>query len=341
MTSNLYIVESPLQLLNAIEAKEEFAAKKNVLIVKFSNEQKNNYQIEKLLAESCWDHIYKIPYIYSTKIQIIHFCSLARFLIWKKQKFKKIFIGEFRSDEMWMIQNNLPHEETFLLDDGNMTIEVQNNYLKELEKYNLERLINKRKKDILYKFFLLKTPERKIVDLFTMFDLKPYSGQRIVQNRFKAVASKLGNINDQSNSDNVFFVGSNIMELGIVNDDYFFECIKFIINFYKNKGKKLVYIPHRREKEEKLLTIKNQLDIEILYPSNLLELDFLYKKIRPKHIASFYSTALYSLKKIYNCQEVDAFKLDFTQVKKEYRSEIASTYQFYEQYFHLVEIGKK
>ncbi len=340
MTSNLYIVESPLQLLNAIEAKEEFTAKKNILIVKFSNERRNNYQIEKLLKESFWDRIYKIPYIYTTKTQIIYFCFLTRLLVWQKQKFQKIFIGEFRSDEMWMLLNNVQHIETFLLDDGSVTIEVQKNYLKEIEKYNSEKSRSKRKY-ILYNFFFLKAPKRKVIDLFTMFDLKPHPGQKVIQNNFKALASKIINIDDHANSNTVFFIGSNIVERGIVNDKYFFECIEYIVNFYKANEKNIIYLPHRRENEKKLLTMKNQFGIEVLYPSDLIELYFLNKKIWPKHIASFYSTALYSLKKIYKCREVDVFKLDFTQLNKEFQSSIDSTYKFYKKYFRLIEIGKK
>jgi hypothetical protein len=332
----LYIIESPLQLLSAIEAKKKFLSQKHILIVKYSKEKKNNDQINFLIKNSSWDKVYKIPFLFSTKLQIIFFCLLANIL--KKISFHKIFIGEFRSDEMWMMLNSLHPNEAFLLDDGNMTIEVQTHYLKNINDYNIKR---KKKKDILFKYFRLKSAKRKMINLFTMFELKPYINQKIVSNDFSVIASQIKNSGRFSDNSRIYFIGANIIELGIVTEKYFFDCMKFINHYYQNKNMKVVYLPHRREKKEKLEKMKRLFDFEIQQSEFLLELYFYYKKINPKHIASFYSTALFSLKKIYNCSTVDAFKLDSNQIQKIYRSEIESTYRFYKNYMQIIELNEE
>ncbi len=333
---HLYIVESPLQLLNAIEAKKAFPSQKHILVVKYSKEKKNNDQIDSLLKNSSWDRIYTIPFLFSTKMQIIFFCLLTKRLVLKRYSFQKIFIGEFRSDEMWMMLNTLPHDEAFLLDDGNMTIEVQKRYLKDLKAFNSQR--KKKKKDILFQYFQLKNADRRMIHLYTMFELEPYTHQKIITNRFPVLASRMESVKNISDSSHVFFIGANLVELGIVTEEYFFDCMEYIYDYYRKKQKKFIYLPHRREENAKLIKMRKLFGLEIQNPDYILELYFYYNQLYPEHIASFYSTALYSLKKIYNSSSVHAFKLNPNRVQERYRSEIETTYDFYSQHMQIIEL---
>ena len=331
INANLYIVESPLQLLSAIEARSAFKAEKHFLVVRYYKNKKTNAQLKRLLSLAKWDEVYEYKFYISTEFQALFFIRLIKVLKNNCMEFESIFIGEYRSEYMWMFLNNLLHKARYLLDDGNVTIEVQKNYLtrKKLNIFTSSSVIN-----IMISFFKLNKAKSNSINLFTMFELTPHKNQIVISNNFNDLSSKMvgKSITDESV---VYFIGANLVELGIVTEDYFIEAMYKIRAYYKKMGKAMIYIPHRREGRGKL---NNVTDLGIFVENfiNPVELEFLYKKIRPHHIASFYSTALYSLKKIYNIIHVDSFTLDYDQVDSLLVDEIQSTYKYYGKFINII-----
>ncbi len=331
---NLFIIESPLQLLNAEEAKYYFPSKKNILLVKYSSNKKNNMQITKILKMQKWDYIYNIQFIYS-KIVFLPFIFTLIQLKLKYKYFNKIFIGEFRSDYMWLYINNIKHEKSVLLDDGTLTILVQNKYLEDINKYNEKR---SKSKDFIFSLFLFKNSNRKMIDLFTMFKFKTYHNQILYHNNFNFMNSKMSNCKLLP-GDQVFFIGGDLVELKIISLDYFYECIDYIKKFYQQQNKTIIYLPHRGETNNKLEILENKFHFNITYFENPIELELLYKRILPVNIASFYSTALITLKNIYNIKNIDSFKLDINQINHEHQISIEEIYKYYNKEFNIVEMS--
>lgn len=324
------MVESPFQLLCAIEAKEHFKTLNNTLIILDTGEKNNLLQIKNLLDLSNWDIVHIIPFNNNKLIQFLK--SIQLIYKFKKIKLDNLFIGEFRSDIMWLFVTNAKYINSYLLDDGSHTIHLQNNTFNNLLHYN--KGINSVKKNLL-KIAFLNGLNRKVINLFTIYDFKnKYLNQNIIKNNFNFINTRIDN--EFKSNQNIYFIGTNMVENNMLEEDYFFIMLKKIIKYY-GKNKTIIYIPHRREKKDKLKNVE-KLNIQIKSINLPIEIYFLLNQIKPNHIASFASTALYTLSKIYSISKVDSFEIDFKFLKKEYHEKFRSIYSFQSKYYKLIKL---
>ena len=60
MRNAFFVVESPMQLITAIEANEHFKPSKSVLFIRYNEEDRNDGQINKILSYGKFDSKYSI-----------------------------------------------------------------------------------------------------------------------------------------------------------------------------------------------------------------------------------------------------------------------------------------
>lgn len=351
---NLYIVESPFQLLSAIEASNYFKKDYSILILKYTgnSSRENDLQLVKILDEfNNFDEVIKIQ-PFSGSLFEANFRLLVMLKIFqiKKTQFAKIFIGEFRSWYHRAFINVLPSDENFLLDDGNVIIELQKRNVSieeyiSIDTFSESKALKNTLRQIYFKTmsWLLNSKEKsqaiEKTHLFTFFDLEPRNhSQRIIKNSFSYFKrKKVKNSIDQSL---IYFFGGNLSELNILPREFELVLLKKVIRYYQNKNKKVVYIPHRREKKEKLDLMKQKFNIDILSFSYPAELQFLFMDIHPFGIASFISTALFTVSKIFDFSIVDAFYLPMEQIPESVRQEYSSIYDEYKKTINVIYLNE-
>ena len=345
MDKILFIVETPFQLLSAMEAKNYFHNYKSVLLIRYFPERTsslNNNQIKKMLTLTEWFYIETIECNLSTKISNYKLFFYMKKLQKKYTTFNKIFIGEYRS---WIHRKYLEilnPQESFLLDDGSVSIEIQKNYLPKYKNYfegtNLMSRLDRTLRTVMFK--LLDIRERKLnINLFTCFDLTPYSNQqKIINHQFdfskkllkrKAILSKT-----------VYFFGSPLSEVALISEEYELDLLNKIVQRFKNNQMQLVYLPHRREKKEKLDKITNRFNVELRISKYPAEIEFIMMESIPSCIASFYSTTLISIPKIVNFKEIISFQLDYTQINSDWVESIQNIYDYYKQKLEVIDINE-
>ena len=328
---NLFIVESPLQLLGAIEAKKQLELKNNFLIISLSDEEKNNEQMFSLLALSPWDKVYKVPFFYSIRIKVFQFIFVIYFLL-KKFDFESVFFGEVRSNVFWLVANNIKVDNVWMLDDGAGTISVQERIFRKLQEFNRDR---NKKTDFIAKLFFLKPADRSLINIFTMYDIEPLGSEKIHENTFAFIKGEMRDL--VVDEDYVYFIGTNLVQPLLLSENAYIQAFEKVYDYYKNRNKKIKYILHRRE--SRALIEKNFPDIDILEFDNIIEIEFLIKKIRPYHIASFYSAALFTLKKAYNIEMIDSFLIDLEEIDGMYKEAVSACYIFNKKYMNIIDIG--
>lgn len=102
-------------------------------------------------------------------------------------------------------------------------------------------------------------------------------------------------------------IGSNYCEENIIKEKIYFNYLK-TIKSKKNKLEDLIYIPHRLEFEKKLNKIQNEIDINILKTELPIELINYELGISPLTLYGTSSTALFSMKLIYENVELIVYK---------------------------------
>jgi hypothetical protein len=280
---DLYFVESPLQLLSAIEAKRIFAHK-SILIVNISNITISDNQIMALLKDDEWFKIHILKRSKNRRWNTLLTISRTILLYFKYQsKIRNYCYGEFRNIDMTALGVALKPEKLILLDDGTFTITAQNHYIKNNKTaFNVNTITP----FIYSNFFKIDLKVALVPDLFSFFDFKDslLDGQT---NYFQKQQKKKIKLD----LNKVYYFGSKSSEAGHLALDTELMILRFVIKRYNQY--KIQYIPHRGESSSKLELIK-QLGYTVEPLGCPAELFFDETEVMPHTIISCYSTTLYS-----------------------------------------------
>lgn len=293
---NLFIVGTPLQVINAIEALKHFKLENNILVIVHRSLEANKVQMDALKGSYKWEEIIDIEY--SRHSSMLKYVNLVKYL--KKYTFKYVFISKLEVVPKVVIPN-IKKEKVFLLDDGALTITIYEKQIKpnKINKYNF--------KELRFLFFGLKIKIKDKINLFSYYDLTPVNGIEVVKNELNFLKeSHLKNA--KKDDETIYFIGQPIYDL--IGVDTYIENLEKIIK-KNNNNKKIIYIPHRVENKEilsRLTSICNSFFTirEIGMP---VELYFLQNCIYPSHVISYYSTALTTVALIYSECEVNPIKI--------------------------------
>lgn len=343
---NLFIVESPFQLLSAIEANNYFKDDKNILIIKYSPEKfakNSNEQLRLLKNYINWENIYEIDNSLSYFISNLKLLLFIKTIEKKFNKVDKIFIGEYRSWYMRQYFNILNPKQCFSLDDGNITIELAKSYIPTGKEYKFPKTFKNIIKNIINNSFLLllfyRVPKNRIdIDLFTCFDMKQFlEKDRFIEHSFKYLKEKNKIKGILENT--VYFFGGNLSEIGSISMEEEIKLLKNIYFYFNNKNIKMIYLPHRRESSKKLEFIKSSFGIELRHSKYPAEIEFTLMKEIPQYLASIVSTALHTVSKIVSFDETIAFQLPLEKINRIYLEDIITTYEEYKKTMKVIDLN--
>jgi len=309
MSVNLFIITSPLQLINAIEAREHFNTTNNHLVAIFTEfKSKNKDQIIKLINKNDWDNILEFD-IRPVGTTSTFFRQVELVKILKNGSYINVFCGDL-SSIIKLILSNINKKKIYLLDDGATTI---NRHLNELNS-------NKKKKTSTKKIFRqlrfnllgLKTALKETINMFTSYKLTPHADEQIIHNDlayFKKTFLLKSNLDE-----NVYFLGQPLSELGIVDRETYLKYIDTVKKHYLNK--KIIYIPHRFEKNIEAIEELQNSSFRVQHIDLPIELEFINTNKYPMQICSFFSSALFTLNILYPNAEITAFAINYEDVLK-------------------------
>lgn len=336
--NNLYVVESPLQALCALEISLGKNGERHSIIVKLSGETRyqNNQQILKIIQLRNWDEkiIFKIP---SSKNKLFtHISKLRQFSEINRRFAKKIdslYIGEFRYQFMHMIRSIVNAEKVYLIDDGAATVKVITEYIKRYE-YHPDidsllpsNLIEKSIFKIIYaRYFNINILKKKL-EVITAF-AKEDSEFGIEELKFQNLKS-VYNVQKVIDNETVYFYGSKYSEAGIISLAYELEFLTQIKSFYNNRNMRVVYFSHRDESEEKLNALANELNFTIRKSDDIAELYLLNSSVLPKEVAGAYTSTLNNIKSLFPLINVTSFKLHEEKINSELKESIDNVYKYY------------
>lgn len=297
--NNIFVLRSPLQIINSLELINYFSLKNNYLIIIYNSLDTNTKQIKKLISMHEWSEIIELEDNGSSKY--FRYVKLVKSL--KNIQFNNFVFGNFGSVQKLMIAN-LKKKKTFYIDDGTSTISIYNKYI-EKEKYNKYNFREIR--------FLLSGLKIKIIDkiyLFTYFNLKPKFENQIIQNELKYFKNKYLKYHKKCKA--IYFAGQPLDDVDVLSVK---EYRKVIIALSEKFNQPIVYLSHRAESEElkEEISLIDSTFIKIIESEMPLELYFLENEIYPSTFLSFFSTSLSTIKIIY--EDVSVFAIEIPEEK--------------------------
>ena len=276
--SDLYFVQSPLQLTSAQKARDNFDANNSVIFLHVQNKVDNNYRQMINGLDGNWGEVHWTHNRLSYLNPFFFFAFLLRIRLEYRGNIERFFYGEFRNCNYAIYESIIEPNESILLDDGSVTIGIQKNYIQE------KRCIFEIK-DFKSKCFRTTLMKNRTPNLFSFFDLNHYLLPSQI-NYYKSIK-----VRPISIVDSFYFVGSKLSEAGFMSQKNELSILKSI--FDHSQCDDFYYIPHRGESKEKLVKVES-IGYKIKDLNQPLESFYDTTLEMPKKMISYYSTALYT-----------------------------------------------
>ena len=326
MMRTIFVVETPLQMLNAIEAKHALDLGECWLVVILSDPFPEKVFLP-LLAFADWKGVEYLHVTHrfnpvnldwlgrSVSERLNEYVKESRQLI-KHLRFDRlaarwgdvdnVVLGNLFAGYMQHLANRVRSDRVYLVDDGTDTLRV--NTLRQRNPAAVPAPAHvsplRRAKDRFRRAFLdWDTSPVDSVTFFTSYNLETRPEDRSIKNDYGFWRSRLENA---PRRDAVYFLGQPLVEDGYLGPDTYLDALADVVAFYA--GENFVYLTHRRESQANVEAIKAR-GISVGSFELPIELQMLTDGI-PKELASFFSTALDNGRIIFgSAMPVTAFRI--------------------------------
>lgn len=304
------------------EAIKEFNLKNNIFVIIETKSEANNIQMREVLKLYNTNDIQIDIIKSSSNSKLLHYLKLIKSL--QKYTYDYMFIGSYGSVQNIICQN-LKNNNIFLVDDGTMTLQIQKEIY--LKKQSLKDNI----KALRYLFFGLKTSKLNKINFFTFLDLQPIQNESIIKNNFNYLKEIFKCSNNSSLSSNIIYIIGQPLynHSNELTETSYIKYLKEIFLNYPNQV--LYYIPHRSEKMSLNLHTYITTYAKIHTNQYPIEIELLLNNIpKPTIVTGFFSTALYTIKKMYQDIYVSSYQIEDKDILDSKRlAEIKNFYNFF------------
>jgi len=328
---NLFLVQTPFQLFNAIEAKNRFHKnEKNILIIIHKGNEKNLNQINTIIDyDKDWMKIIQIDFITTFQRLLYPFYIKTFIDKWNQLHVNTIYVALYRNIAAHIV-NSVKHTTTIIYDDGNTMFKTIK-FLNEKKKKSFSAL-----RGLKDRILLRNTKIDFLYDstLFTLFDITSFQNieNSVIKNDFSYFKSKIKNLRKEKN---IFFIGSKMIHNGLKKKT-FEKVLKTVIEFYAKLNKEVYYVPHRYEDLSYLEKLAKEFNFILMPFSSIIEFEFIMKGIDPSEVATFRSTAVDTLNIIYDA-DVRIFKMGLESIDNKKWDEFNLVYQNFENKNYKIE----
>lgn len=321
----LAYIESPLQAFNLLEYAEVNKITIDILIVnKKTTVSLHNYsQISFVLSKLKAKTLFEIDIeagkknIFKIKKTIDAFLSIS------KESFLLIG-GEYRSMIFWYICGKFSQRKVVILDDGTATLRINRTHR------HFKRLM----RDLLMRALGFVDAFIEPIVFFSVYDLtnKIAKHDILILHKYESFQGKMTSFSKGQIT--IYIIGSPFFEAGVI-DDSNIEILITLEMINKLKGKystyDVVYIPHRRESEDKLERIRKVIPVEKLgYPFELLPL---VSEKKVAIIAGFYSSLFDNMYAICGKDlKIECFCLPEKVINPSWSGFVSDVYENYKKY---------
>lgn len=337
MRESIFIVRSPLQLFNCVEASRRYADCGRKVLLILARKKVDRELMDQVVAGSgaAWDEIIHGD-IRSNLKQLALVCSLLR----RHQKIAYCFLGD--STQIVNIYiNSIDAERVVVVDDGASTYQrarlvssgeflVKSRYQKEIPR--LKQFANRVLR--LAPAFFGKA------SFFTMYPrIRQYSKDlQVVHNDYRFFRERVASLPVRPE---IFFIGCDVRRYVLKEPERFESYLAAVAEHYR--GRPWTYILHRKENESEgqrqfMKEMAQRYGFALQVFDMILEQQIMHQGWQPEEIATFYSAGIDTLSAIYR-SSATVFKLRAQDVKETSQFALAEMHRSYrEMNLNIVEI---
>ena len=319
---SLFFVNTPLQLVNALEARSYFGIDVADAVIPLGAAW-NRERFEPLLQLDRW-----------RTVQFVEMAprrALARWLadsrsvqaqnlyqFWRRRRLTgiarahrgvdRLFVGNYRNEYQRHFANFVAPRELILLDDGTDSILLARELrLGLLAPDRPQRSLAGQLRGRLRKSLI--DWDESIADsvaFFSSYELEGRPQDRFIRNHFERIRRLLG---DAQRTEEVHILGQPLVQDGYLTNETYLRYLAAIGR--RHAGRRLIYIAHPRESSEALDLVQTRIGFEVRRLSRPVELELLLAESRPRTVASFFCSALDNCRLLFGeLLEIEAWGLD-------------------------------
>lgn len=289
---NLFVVTSPFQYLCANEARAFFQCTNNILLL-VNQDTEGALRIQnKIVEKEKWTHVIRIKRNNRT-IAIPKAINQIKKIL-GKSSIETFFYSEYSGLRTKLLLRNLDFKKEVYFDDGALTFLDFEKHIKPQTTFYRPRFFQ----DLIIRLAGCKPigmlPPSKNLEFFTIFNLGK-NDFICHQNNFTQLISKYGQPNIYYPSAPVGFIGRGA--IGDKNQPSIREYIEELESIAKKVNKKLLYFPHRTEREsvrKELMKNPHIIYHQSEYP---LEIELIEKNLQLSAFIGDFSTVMFTCRK--------------------------------------------
>jgi hypothetical protein len=325
MSTDLYIMASPLQALNAIEARAAFPAADAIAVLVESVSSASNAQLCSIVESEHWREIRRVTvHPGQFRKRYTNIADVLAFL--KRVAIGRLFIG-FYDDIFLHFANSLTHRELFLLDDGVATISLNhartNNSNGVLPVPAWKQCA---RRCILRVADGMRTRPIDTLRYFTIYDRLTHDACNLIQTHSMEQLRSRRAMTSQNEEVWLLGLGS---ERIFKSQEMYVSAIERIVRSWSPSPVR--YLPHRYESPAQVELIRSRTGAEILHTGMPVELYLVQSRAVPAAVCSLISSALYTVGVLFpNIIRIVSYRMNFQQVRRRYHGQFGLIYRYYE-----------
>ncbi len=356
----VFAIRSPYSYLNALELRNFLGLTTSQchLVIGFKVfDDIDIQQFQGLCDEDQWAAVSYVPvnmdaYLFYNKLGQVGSFGVLEKIRWMKkfvQSIEKVLppagevcgvILQNIEDYLFLhIGNSLASDNIYCLDEGARTIctamarsDKDNSFVgKVLGEYAKRNAMG-----LLYGY---RVNPIKSIQYFSCYTVPLRKNDTLAVNTYDLLRTKLQDV--PKDLETLLFIGSSLSEVGVVSEEYYLCSLKKILSYYS--GKKIHYIAHRGDSEEKLCKIENDIGMKVVKYDIPFELVISQSESIPYGVVSFYSSVLVNCYKMFAGNlKVVSVRLDYDEISNRHKDDIENVYSYFEKIsgedFHLLEM---
>lgn len=325
MYRDVFILASPLQALNALEACAAFAIERPIAILVESVSELSNSQVRSILRDGGWTDLRPI-HIRQGRLRKKYTNVLEVLRALRTESIGNVFLGFYGDLHLHLAQTIARNGEIYLLDDGVATLSLnQARANGGFDGRPLSGVQRFARKCVLGAVDGFRMPPIETLRYFTIYRGLHEDARNIIRlhgmDRLRSICA------GAMPNGEAWFLGLGSEHIFKTPDLYLRELRRAVSQLAPARVR---YIPHRYELDGQVSRISAECGVEILRTDAPIELYLSRLTSVPSSISSFVSSALYTVGTLFPDKiRVISFHLNFDDVRRRYREQFSVIYNYY------------
>jgi hypothetical protein len=289
------VVTSPLQLLHAGEAVETLGIDRDELLltVVLPGERTGSEQLRAVFADDPWPHT-----------EWLVAPNVVRKLWWLagagRRPLETLIVGEYRLDLLRELASRTRPATTVLVDDGNATrfVARRRAALAAGEPPPPLRLAGTgTTRQRAHRVVGVRGPDPSALVYCTIYDLPVAPPDRVVRHTYARLRRRHPPPAPERGTAPALFLGSNLVETGILSETSYRSLVAAAVAQTPRPER---YVPHRRERREKVEALARAYDLTVADTRLPIELELATAPQQPARVYATLSSALETLRVVFD-----------------------------------------